>query len=395
MNNIRRVLTYFCRTAPLLSVAFLTPAWGTPSPFELDLKELDRHRPPVTEKQDTVRQPAKRPAKSPPGKVTAKQMETDTRLTRYTVKEGDHVFRILMREFGLSNDEAERLLPTVARINGLANVRKLSVGQVLLLPTGKPATKMMARRNKPAGVKGSSSAQIKTARPEGDASVAFPPEPEPAEQDTPAEDETPAYTDAPVEPEAPVVAPPPAVVEAPVAPESPAIAAEPEQIRQADVPAPPLPRYPVRVLPITGTNSEAIVDSLTKALGLVADKKRIVDLRGAAAGNAFSIKVDRYIEEGGRRIIINCTDKDQFNYTLLRLLEQEGYRVIHAERGDFRSITGSFLAHLNKVHEFTARQVEANTGEGKKELAGFLVGDGLNDVQLFLHEPDGNDDYGR
>lgn len=303
-----------------------------------------------------------------------------------------------MREFGLSNDEAEQLLPTVARINGLSDVRKLSVGQVLLLPTGKPATTAKARRHKPAALKGHSPAHRESApSSEVGAPVASLPEPEPAEENAPpAGDEIPAELDPPVEPKVPVAGTPPTeVADVPAAPESPAIAAAAGQAWKVDTPAPPLARYPVKTLLITGTNSEIIVDSLAKALGLATDNKRIVDLKGAAANNTFSIKVDRYIEEDGQRIIINCTEKDQFNYTLLRLLEQEGYRVIHAEKGDFRSITASLLAQLHKVHEFTVRQVETNGGAGKKDVAGFLVGDGLSDVQLFLYGPDWNDEYGR
>lgn len=152
----------------------------------------------------------------------------------------------------------------------------------------------------------------------------------------------------------------------------------------------PSPRYPVRILPISGTNGAEIVDGLTKALGITAEKMRIVELKaGVATGNPFSIKVDRYFEDGGQRFIINCTEKDQFNYTLLRLLEQEGYRVIHAERGDFRSIAESLLTRLKKVHEFTIRQMTTDKEAGNKEIPGILVGDGMADVQLFLHETDG------
>ncbi len=401
MNITRRVVVTLCRTAalaPLLvPLLLLTPAWGNPSPFELDLKELDRQPASIPVKQEKVQQHRKRVTKIAPRKPAAKTVDADTSaLRRYTVRSGDHVFRILMRELGLSNDEAERLIPTVARINDIDDIRKLSVGQVLLLPTAQTAAKRNQRQQHAAVKARGTRVENEEERLAPPVSVTEPsPEAEPAEQPaTPAESHValaavppeipPVNLKPPIAAEPPPVSEPAAYVQ-PIAANEPSANAAPPAV----APSPVLPRYPVKVHAIDGRDSEEMIDSIVRALGLECAKMRIVEFRtGAAGGNSFSVKVDRYIENGGKRNIINSTEKDHFNYTLLRLLEQEGYRVIHAERKDFREIAGALLTYLDRVHEYTARQVEAIGEGGPKERRGFLIGDGAKDMQLFLTELD-------
>ena len=401
MNIPRRVVITLCRTAalaPLLvPLLLLTPAWGERSPFELDLKELDRQPASTPLKQEKVQEHRKRVRKTAPRKPAVKTVDADTSsLRRYTVRTGDHVFRILMRELGLTNDEAERLIPTVARINNIEDIRKLSVGQVLLLPTAQTAAKGNPRKQYAAVKARGRQAAYEEDRPAPPVSGIEPsPEVDPAEQPAmPAESHValaaappeipPVNLEPPVAAEPPPVSEPAAAVQ-PIAANEPSATAAPPAV----APSPVLPRYPVKVHAIDGRDSEEMIDSIVRALGLECAKMRIVEFRtGATGGSAFSVKVDRYIENGGKRIIINSTEKDHFNYTLLRLLEQEGYRVIHAERKDFREIAGALLTYLDRVHEYTARQVDVIGEEGPRERKGFLIGDGAKDTQLFLTESD-------
>lgn len=53
----------------------------------------------------------------------------------YVVKQGDYLFKILMRDYGLSNDEAEALVEEIRRDNNIANIRNLKVGQKILIPS--------------------------------------------------------------------------------------------------------------------------------------------------------------------------------------------------------------------------------------------------------------------
>jgi hypothetical protein len=54
--------------------------------------------------------------------------------TSYIVRPGDHLFKILMKDYGLSNAEAEALVPEIKRLNGISNIRSLQVGKAILIP---------------------------------------------------------------------------------------------------------------------------------------------------------------------------------------------------------------------------------------------------------------------
>ena len=55
-------------------------------------------------------------------------------LSEYTVRPGDHIFRILMRDYGLSNNQAEALVPEIKRLNSIGDIRRLRVGQTIRIP---------------------------------------------------------------------------------------------------------------------------------------------------------------------------------------------------------------------------------------------------------------------
>lgn len=148
------------------------PSMAAPPPsFELDQKELETVAP-------AARQP-KRPAARPARKQAEKGEEKpklpprsvgEEGYSRYTVKPGDFLFKILIRDYGLSNMAAEALIPEIARINSLRSTTQLEVGQTILIPLGK--RKAAPSRALPAA------AQPTAAAP--------PPEPAPASP-TPAE----------------------------------------------------------------------------------------------------------------------------------------------------------------------------------------------------------------
>ena len=52
----------------------------------------------------------------------------------HTVKPGDNLFKILMRDYGLSNHEAERLIEALCRENNISDIRHLKIGQKLVFP---------------------------------------------------------------------------------------------------------------------------------------------------------------------------------------------------------------------------------------------------------------------
>ena len=52
----------------------------------------------------------------------------------YTVKAGDHLFKILMRDYGLSNNEAESFIEEIKRENNIYDIKRLKIGQKITIP---------------------------------------------------------------------------------------------------------------------------------------------------------------------------------------------------------------------------------------------------------------------
>lgn len=52
----------------------------------------------------------------------------------YTVKPGDHLFKILMRDYGLSNSDTELFIEEIKRENNIYDIKRLKVGQKISIP---------------------------------------------------------------------------------------------------------------------------------------------------------------------------------------------------------------------------------------------------------------------
>lgn len=52
----------------------------------------------------------------------------------YTVKPGDHLFKILMRDYALSNDEAESFIEEIKRENNIYDIKRIKIGQKIIIP---------------------------------------------------------------------------------------------------------------------------------------------------------------------------------------------------------------------------------------------------------------------
>ena len=103
--------------------------------FDLDLKELK----PAPARRDTLPQKP-RPAKSASSKLHPKSGQESS----YTVRPGDSLFLILIRQYGLSNRAAGQLIPDVRQRNGIHETQKLTVGQRLIIPLPPKAHKSSA-----------------------------------------------------------------------------------------------------------------------------------------------------------------------------------------------------------------------------------------------------------
>jgi hypothetical protein len=111
---------------------YASGAAGAQDSFDLDLKEL---RPAPARREPAARQP--RPLKPSPTETTPKA----GRESSYTVRPGDNLFLILVRQYGLSNRAAEQLIPEIVRRNGLTEPQKLTVGQRLVIPLAEKSLK--------------------------------------------------------------------------------------------------------------------------------------------------------------------------------------------------------------------------------------------------------------
>ena len=69
-----------------------------------------------------------------PSPAQAKAPRGDAVTSTYMVKRGDYLYKILAREYGIRGGRAEAVVQKVKILNHLADVRKLRVGQTLLIP---------------------------------------------------------------------------------------------------------------------------------------------------------------------------------------------------------------------------------------------------------------------
>lgn len=91
-----------------------------------------------------------------------------------------------------------------------------------------------------------------------------------------------------------------------------------------------------------------IVDAILSALSLPAEKERRLDVFAADNnGISLSVKADRYVQHKGQRYIITSFDGDPVTYTLFRILETKGYRVVILDKqDDFRKVTEKVASRL-------------------------------------------------
>jgi hypothetical protein len=130
----------------------------------------------------------------------------------------------------------------------------------------------------------------------------------------------------------------------------------------------PAPLVNTWICSVTEKDPARIVDAVMNALSLPWSKNRIIQSDDGAP-NAFSIRVDRYFEFNGVRTIVSIGESDPYSYTLLRLLEGAGYRVLMINAGDdFKVVGEKMLRIVGAVPDFGKYLVA-----GGKESSGFLV----------------------
>jgi hypothetical protein len=136
-----------------------------------------------------------------------------------------------------------------------------------------------------------------------------------------------------------------------------------------------------RLYQITGREPQKIADSLLEALSLQYDSSRSIELYGyEELGVKLEIKADRYFEENGQRIVVAMFNGDPVNYTIMRLLQTTGYRVIMLDaRDNFRTITEKFLSTLRIPGRYDGQDLWSarDTGYGVT-MSGVMIHDKQN-----------------
>jgi len=129
---------YRLPVALILVISLSTPGRGLAagSPFEIEIGDLERGSAVSKERKKPLSRPAARKKRGKRPAVPQPRAENRQAgdYTRYTVRPGDHIFKILTTRFGLSSAKAEALIPEVKRINGIVDTSGLQIGQTLLLP---------------------------------------------------------------------------------------------------------------------------------------------------------------------------------------------------------------------------------------------------------------------
>jgi len=138
---------------------------------------------------------------------------------------------------------------------------------------------------------------------------------------------------------------------------------------------------------ITDGNQQNIADALLSALSVSFEKDRNIALDdGSVSGVSFSVRADRYFEGNGRRIVFSFSKANPVQYTLLKLLEVKGYKVVmlHPE-DDFRKMSQKILS-IFKVpstygihHLWNPREAPFDV-----QLSGFVLGNGVRKGDTIL-----------
>lgn len=103
-----------------------------------------------------------------------------------------------------------------------------------------------------------------------------------------------------------------------------------------------------RLLQVTSKKQSDIIDALLSSLSVIPDIDRRLNVFAADNNGIFlSVKADRYFEHEGRRYVVSYFDGDPVTYTLYRILETKGYRVVILEaKDDFRKVSEKLLNSL-------------------------------------------------
>lgn len=134
-----------------------------------------------------------------------------------------------------------------------------------------------------------------------------------------------------------------------------------------------------RILHVVSAKKQSeMVDAILSSFSVSPDRDRSLDVFAADNnGISLSVKAERYYERGGQRYVITSFDGDPVNYTLFRILETKGYRVIILEaRDDFRKVSEKIISRMKIQGHFALHNLlQDDTSAYSLQMSGFKLDD--------------------
>ena len=140
-------------------------------------------------------------------------------------------------------------------------------------------------------------------------------------------------------------------------------------------PQPLPPRHRLIIVPPGKYAPKTVSNILENLVEDVIPNKRIELFQAADSGIKLSVTAGYYFEFKGQRYVVSTFSGDPVVFTLFRLLETKGYRVILLnEKDDFKDIVSKVLRRMGLKHTYAQQKILSDP-EGKYmlELSGFVV----------------------
>ncbi|HIJ94846.1 MAG TPA: LysM peptidoglycan-binding domain-containing protein [Desulfuromonadales bacterium] len=127
---------------------------------------------------------------------------------------------------------------------------------------------------------------------------------------------------------------------------------------------------------ITASGRDSLMDAILASLSVTADRDRRLEVFAADTnGISLSVKAERYFEKGGQRYVVSHFDGNPVNYTLFRILETMGFKVVILNaKDDFRAVTEKIIARMKLNGEYSRQTLlKDKNGAYAIHMSGFSV----------------------
>jgi hypothetical protein len=138
---------------------------------------------------------------------------------------------------------------------------------------------------------------------------------------------------------------------------------------------------------VTEKGAREIADRMMSVLGIPYSRDTSVELFGPGdSGLRLDIRADRYFEINGDRYLVSYFNGDPVFYTLMRLLETRGYRVIILEeKDDFKKVVDKLLSRLRIPGSYGRHRLwpDHDLSYGVR-MSGYLLRDPAGGKNIFI-----------